>query len=259
MKTFFLTFGGGSPRYIDAANRLLKQAQSTGWFNSIIAVDPNAIFEIDPRWGRRNKKFVLSNPRGFGYWLWKPFLIRTSLDRIPEGSILVYADAGCEISRFGDQRFFELISLLAHNDILAYELGELTAKWTKGDALHYFGVRLDSKEVLSKQLCATVVMVKNTSTTRKLVSLWQSTCEFGNYFLVDDTKSIQVNHPMFIEHRHDQAIFSLLCSESNTVCRIPDETYHSNFWRKRQYPCKLPFHALRNADGASWLDRAQPV
>ena len=44
--------------------------------------------------------------------------------------------------------------------------------------------------------------------TRTLVNRWYELC--CNYHLIDDSPSIAPNLPEFIEHRHDQAIFSLL-------------------------------------------------
>src|SRR3546814_3032631 len=31
--------------------------------------------------------------RGFGYWLWKPFIIADAMDSVPDGTILMYTDA----------------------------------------------------------------------------------------------------------------------------------------------------------------------
>ena len=38
---------------------------------------------------------------------------------------------------------------------------------------------------------------------------------FENMLLIDDSISVLKNHKNFIEHRHDQSVFSLLCKLNN--------------------------------------------
>ncbi|MGL5889875.1 MAG: hypothetical protein ACRC3B_08315, partial [Bacteroidia bacterium] len=38
-------------------------------------------------------RFILDQPRGGGYWLWKPYYILETLKQMNEGDILVYADS----------------------------------------------------------------------------------------------------------------------------------------------------------------------
>ena len=39
-------------------------------------------------------KSILDQPRGAGYWLWKPYYILETLKKLEENDILIYADAG---------------------------------------------------------------------------------------------------------------------------------------------------------------------
>jgi len=49
--------------------------------------------------------------------------------------------------------------------------------------------------------------------TRELVNRWYEFC--CDYHLIDDSPSVVPNLPEFIEHRHDQAVFSLLTKKCN--------------------------------------------
>ncbi|MDN3017798.1 hypothetical protein PH210_16485 [Paenibacillus sp. BSR1-1] len=40
---------------------------------------------------------ILNQPRGAGYWLWKPYIILDVLSKIKENDIVVYSDSGIEI------------------------------------------------------------------------------------------------------------------------------------------------------------------
>ncbi len=49
--------------------------------------------------------------------------------------------------------------------------------------------------------------------TRSIIDFWYNIgC---NYHMIDDSPSIKENYNNFIEHRHDQAIFSLLLKKYN--------------------------------------------
>src|SRR6476646_303147 len=91
----FVTFGAGQ-EWPQAAERLARQARATRIFASISVETGDTIFDRYPEF-RRHASFVQANPRGWGYWLWKPFLIQQHLRRLPDGAVLLYLDAGCEI------------------------------------------------------------------------------------------------------------------------------------------------------------------
>jgi hypothetical protein len=57
---------------------------------------------------------VLNEPRGAGYWLWKPYVIYRAMLHMNEGDTLIYSDAGVEfvapvrdiINRMDEDIFF---------------------------------------------------------------------------------------------------------------------------------------------------------
>jgi len=55
-----------------------------------------------------------------------------------------------------------------------------------------------------------------------MFKVWYETC--CNYHLLNDEPSISKNYEEFIEHRHDQSIFSIIRKKFNTYY-IEDETY----------------------------------
>ena len=58
------------------------------------------------------------------------------------------------------------------------------------------------------QYAGGLMMIKKTVSTMNMVKLWYSL--MSNYHLIDDSPSVLLNHPSFIENRNDQSIFSLL-------------------------------------------------
>jgi hypothetical protein len=72
---------------------------------------------------------------------------------------------------------------------------------------------------------------------------WLNICEEREHHFITDAPSIAPNHPSFVEHRHDQAVFSLLIY-LRPAAVIADETYWGNppAWDANRH---FPIHAIR--------------
>lgn len=99
MKKTFVTYGDDN--YRESLERIGREARATGVFDSVRLYTPADLPEPFASYTR-------DYPRGGGYWLWKPFVIVSELDRAAEGDIVVYADAGCTLMPHADwQRYFD--------------------------------------------------------------------------------------------------------------------------------------------------------
>ena len=116
----------------------------------------------------------------------------------------------------------------SHN-IFSFELGptdDLIEKiWTTNDIFKNFNISLDSEIANTRQLVATVWIVKNNQETKNILNEFLDTVS-NNYELITDIiKNPQ--HPEFKENRHDQSIFSIVRKLRGTIS-IPDETFYNN-------------------------------
>ena len=75
----FITFGshngGVHSNYIDAATRLANQVKELKLFDEIIVYTGYNLKEDTEFWNKHSE-FILNNRRGFGYWIWKPYIIK---------------------------------------------------------------------------------------------------------------------------------------------------------------------------------------
>ena len=39
-----------------------------------------------------HSSFIENNKKGYGYWLWKPYIIKKTLEKMKKGDILLYLD-----------------------------------------------------------------------------------------------------------------------------------------------------------------------
>jgi hypothetical protein len=171
---------------------------------------------LNPDFKTRHKDKLILGSRGFGYWIWKPYIILKSLQEIPEGSILLYMDSGCHLNFYGKKTFYDYIEKVYEKDILCIDTGLPEKNYTKGDVFHFFNVK-DNKNITdSHQIAATVIFVKKTATIMSMIKTWLDVME-NHFELVDDSPSISENCLEFIENRHDQSIFSILLKLNNVI------------------------------------------
>ena len=243
METYFLTFGD-SVRYGGALQRCEKQAKEFGIFSDVYSVDENDLMKNFSSFWESHKDFMLGNRRGFGYWIWKSYLISELLENIPEDSIIFYMDSGCQLNPKGMNRFKEYCDYTMEYGGLVFNLNLPELQWTKSDTYHrVFGELSD--DVTEMQHVGGINFFKNTPKTLKFVKEWQQICCEDNYHYIDDSPSTKQNHDMFKEHRHDQSVFSLLIKKYGNFCVVDDETYWSPNWNidGKDYP----IWAVRNS------------
>jgi hypothetical protein len=200
----FISFCEGTQTYKDALHRISNQAKSLNLFN-VETYTGNDLKEDTSFW-EKNGTFVLNNQRGYGYWLWKPYLILKKLQSIKENEIILYCDCGCEIDIRKKNKIEQMLKDVETCEIICNTThGEIA--WTKRDLLIY--LNMDNENVLKQsQYEATSICIKKCEKTMKFVQEWYETACIHN--LLDDSPSENTNYPQFIEHRHDQSIFSLL-------------------------------------------------
>jgi hypothetical protein len=169
-----------------------------------------------------------SGPRqGYGFWRWKSYLIMKTLERMEEGDVLVYADAGCTMNQGGTHRLNEYFEMVRQNEkgILAFQLTYPEILYTKSDVFEALGASEEEKQ--SNQLLATVIVLRKCAASMDFVKEWYGLVEDNH--LVSDEPSVAPNHPDFKAARHDQSILSVL-SKKRGLLSIPDETYFNPNW-----------------------------
>ena len=133
------------------------------------------------------------------------------METMSEGDILMYLDCGCEIG--GNKKllipnFFEYVK---QDKIIGTTIC-IEKDWCKMDLLIHLDMQ-KNKLINIPQRQAGAVMYYICEKTKFIIDLWYETgC---NYKLIDDSPSISKNLGCFKEHRHDQAIFSLLTKKYN--------------------------------------------
>jgi len=199
--------------------------------------------DLDEEFRNRNADRLKPAVRGFGYWIWKPQVILQGLDTCQLGDFLVYVDAGCHLNHHGVLRLKEYFTIVksSTSGILAFELkhnGAVIHKeetWNKADTIHHFGMEATESVTSTAQIEATVIIVQKRESSDLFFREWLDVME-THPNLLDDSQSQRPNAVEFIEHRHDQAIFSLLAKREG-VSLLP---FSENFPQRRTLLARKP-------------------
>ena len=224
---YFASFGGPSVHYHNALKRICDEANKFNLFTKIFGYT-DIYLKNDTDFWSTHGDFVSTNRRGYGYWLWKSYLIKKLLETINDGDIIVYADAGCTMNVHGKTRLLEYIEMCKTHEsgILSFKLPHLEKCWTKGDISQYLGAT--QNDLSSGQLIGGIFLIRKCKGAVDLVNKWYETGCI--YRLIDDTPSITPNDPEFVENRHDQSIWSILRKQYDSVI-LPDETYAVDWYK----------------------------
>ena len=89
----------------------------------------------------------------------------------------------------------------------------LEHQYTKADLMKYFNLDFNHTHMNTAQLWSGTFFIKKNLKNIEFLKQWSKA--FEDMLLIDDSISVLKNHIDFIEHRHDQSVFSLLCKLNN--------------------------------------------
>jgi hypothetical protein len=219
MKKVFLSFA--DKRMFRAANRIRRQAEAMTVYDKIVVADEAS---LDADFLEEFRAWLIPGSRGFGYWCWKPQIVLQTLREMEDGDVLQWTDVGCHLNPGGRDRLLEYFRIAANTpgDVLGFSaklppfprddrfLPDASEfRWTKGDLFDYFGLREDVTMTHSSQIGTTTFFVKKSPASVAFVEQWLWAWRSGFHY-ADDSPSKSPNLEGFVQHRHDQSIFSLI-------------------------------------------------
>ncbi len=211
MKKYFISFGNKNFKH--QLDRIFNEAKEVGWFDEVIAYHPYLIKDFI----KDHEEFMLNNQRGFGYWIWKPFIMLKTLLKMDEGDYLFYTDAGSRILPHRKDKFNEYLKLLDNQPILINGEGNnlpyvyyTQQKFTKLSLLKRFGLE-NNKEFLGSSHCESgMVAIRKCNESIEFIKEWLDVTLEDNYININDDLGNDNQLEDFEEHRHDQSILNIL-------------------------------------------------
>jgi hypothetical protein len=167
---------------------------------NVIEYSPN---DIDDDFKEQHQNIFQKN-KGGGYWLWKPFIILKTLKTLNDGDYLFYCDSGAIFLKSIKPLIKEFNQL--KQPILAFQQPLIELQWTKRKTFEIVGVPFDEVKN-TPQLYGGYLFVKKNTESMQFFETLLKLC-LNEDALVNTSNDNNV--PEFIDHRHDQSIFSLL-------------------------------------------------
>ena len=220
-KVVFISYANDAMAY--SLQRIGRKARHLGIFDDVILYTPADV----PSYVKESPLFQCA--RGAGYWCWKPALIHETLQRLDEGDIVVYVDAGCTLRSSSEWEL--LLRLMEHYDTIGFQYAEHQPQWerwgagsarikhwTKKKTLEFVQAKFQDKEI--GELCQVmggILFMKGKDNA--VLRTWKELI-FSRPDLIEDpsAEELQDQYPEFAGHRHDQAILTpLACKDPHTL------------------------------------------
>jgi hypothetical protein len=183
---------------------------------------------------------ILSQPKGIGYWLWKPFIILEVMKTLSDGDMVIYSDCGIEITDNLDS----LISICEKSEsILLFGNGNFrNSTWTKRDC--FILMDCDSELYWKGPHCdAAFSLFRKNSLSVQFLNEWLLYARDKRVITDLPNTCGKKNIPDFIEHRWDQSVLSLLAQKYKIpLYRIP--TQFGNHYKSYPYRIENEFNAI---------------
>ena len=204
MKKYFINYASNG--FLNSQRIGLEAARSFGFIANGYGPD-----DIDEEFKTKNVE-ILSSKRGAGYWLWKPYIIFKKLNEINDGDYLVYMDSGAKLIKNVDN----ILRMIDHRGMLNFSMMQKTSRWTKGDC--FFNINENNVNDFkdNNQMQATYLFFRKNNICTNFVKNWLDLCTNPS-LIMDTPNTLMNNYEDFIDHRHDQAILSLLVYNKNMM------------------------------------------
>jgi hypothetical protein len=236
----FITFGGGTKCYNEAVSRITSQIKASTLFDTVTGYLDTDL-KSDLEFWNKHGSFIEKSPRGYGFWLWKPYLILKKLQEVSENDFLIYADTGFEFDIIKKDDLLKLKQTVIEKKFIGMPAGcSNDMHWTKKSTSDYFN--LSTSVLQSVHIQAGLLYMQNCKALRDFIFRWYSIGS-NNYAMIDDSPSTVPDYNGFRDHRHDQSILSCLSKSVG--------------WYNTQFIIdnKSPFILARNRTGVSILNK----
>lgn len=212
MKKYLITYGNQA--YTTSKNRLLKEAQALNRFDKIITYSPEHLSEKI-----KNSSLYqnYANGKGGGYWIWKSYIIQKTLQQMNDNDILVYVDAGCSL--YQTKQWKQYFDYLKNYDMLTFRINCINEQYIKKSVVEVFNPINGHYWTKCYMIASGIIFLKKTKFTVDFVNEWMNNGTPKMLFdVLPQERKEQIS--AFIDHRHDQALFTALLYKYKPIGKI---------------------------------------
>ncbi len=202
-----VTFAAGDRVHFANAHACARRALLLGVKGSLI-LSPSDVQEAYTN--AYPKALNPETQRGFGFWRWKPLVLQHVIASAEETPWVLYTDAGVLVKNL---RAIIQRAERANCDVLRFDNSHNNRSHMSAECADALGVTEAEMEEI--QINSAVLLVRRNAAVRTLLRRWVD--EMRNPHAVEDPDGKQGQHADFRDHRHDQAVLSVLMSRMETA------------------------------------------
>ena len=222
-----------------------KLNSSTGIkYGGFSHVYQHSLDDIDPGYVEEHQH-ILSQQRGAGYWLWKPYIIYKNLIELRDDDVLLYCDSGARFEKSFDNYMFDLCRDDEKGMIL-FKDTHMQRTYTKRDCFVYMDC--DQPEYHdNSQLIASYQLMRKTDFTMSFYAELLQWSEDERILTDIPNTSGHDNLPEFIDHRHEQSILTNMQQRDN-ITTVVDPSQWGDSRREPGHERLIYHHRLNYAE-----------
>jgi hypothetical protein len=234
MKKYFLVYDDEKHDYEKLRKNLLESVKKFSNFETILFKRSN----IDKEFIEKNKH-IFQIPVGDGSWLWKPYIIHKTLEKVEYGDLVFYMDA----SYFFVEDFRRLYEdLIKTRDVLVWKNKpneNINSFWhlCHSHVIEKYGMK---DRLFQKNDCcepwAGAILFKKTEFAVSFVKEWLEMCQIKEDLWGDEEGFAKQKRPYSenyrIQHRNDQSLLGILLYKYD----IQMEFFEKKYLQNRRHP-----------------------
>jgi hypothetical protein len=238
-KIALVAFANSESRWSKALKRLGREAHKSGFFDYVFLMSEN---ELRTLLSDQDLNFIETHSTGYGYWIWKPYLILNAFASNSDLDIVVYLDSGCQLNwkKKATIRFRNYISLVRDQGFLAFQLPNIERFWTDANMLRELNI--DESVSDSGQIAGGVLMFRRDIGVN-LCQKWLQLMQEGDHKYLLGSGQSELDGSL-VQHRHDQSILSLIVKSQSSLTFIPGEEIEFEYYDEKT--SDYPIWAARN-------------
>jgi hypothetical protein len=208
--TVFVTFG--TPEFSQARARHRRTLRRFG-FRNVLSYGRDSAPVVQ---ARNENPEIFAHARGYGFWLWKPYIIEAALDAAAPGALVVYTDIAVAMVAAP----WRLLDHARKRDVTLFGVAHRQRQYTKRDAFVLAGA--DAPIYWNSGMAnAAFIIVRNGTAGRRFVAEWKALIRDPRVLTDQPNTQGLPNFPDFVDHRHDQSVLSILAIREN-IPLLPD-------------------------------------
>jgi len=175
--------------------------------------------------------FILSKPRGCGYWCWKPQIILKTFETLETGDVVLYSDAGLKVIDNLNPLFEIMTERHPNKGKIIFRvpwvgLQHIAKIWTKRDC--FVLTEADEPKFWNAPMTnGAISLWEKNDDTIEFLKIWQRYLRDSRIVTDDPIMCGRPNFLEFRDHRHDQSVLTIL-SVKNNFELFRDPTQYGN-------------------------------